>query len=374
MNILIAGPSLEEQGGMGSVQQHIIKGISPYANLKHVVTWDGSSGKPSLWATIMIFSKSVLIFLRELLKTKVDLVHLHVSERGSVARHLILMTIALVFQKPVLLHTHGSEFHLFYNRLPLLAKSLVDWGVQRSFLISLSDSWESWYIEHCSLDPEKSFVLKNPVNFPVEIPQRTNADRVKIVFLGKINQRKGVFDLLHAFSQLQPQLQAQARLIFAGSGDNEELLELARSLDIYSHMNLLGWINTVQRDQLLADASIFLLPSYNEGLPMALLEAMAFGVPPVTTSVGGIPEVVISGVNGIIVNPGDIKNLTEAIATLISQADLRKKMGYQARESVRSLSTENYVKSLLEIYCKITNLEIVPEQYKSIVENKAVNI
>ncbi|ESA37253.1 group 1 glycosyl transferase [Leptolyngbya sp. Heron Island J] len=284
------------------------------------------------------------------------------------------MTIALVFQKPVLLHTHGSEFHLFYNQLPCFLKSIINWGIHKSFLISLSDSWEAWYIEHCGLDPQKSFVLKNPVNFPAEILQRTNADEVKIIFLGKINLRKGVFDLLHAFSQLKPQLQAQTSLIFAGSGDNEELLELARSLDIHSHIKLLGWINAVQRDQLLADASIFILPSYNEGLPMALLEAMAFGVPPVTTPVGGIPEVVIDGINGIIVNPGDIKGLTEAMATLISKADLRNKMGYQARESVRPLSTQNYAQSLFEVYCKITNSKTTVDQHKPSVENESINI
>ncbi len=361
----MAGPSLKERGGMGSVQQHIIKGTSPHANFKHVVTWDGSAGQPSLWATVIVFAKAVPIFLGELLKRNVDLVHLHVSERGSVARNFILMAIALVFRKPILLHTHGCEFHLFYNQLPSFIRYVIDWGIQRSFLISLSDSWESWYIEHCGLNPQRGFVLKNPVNLPSNIPQRNSIDQVKIVFLGKISQRKGVFDLLHAFAQLDPQLQAQSQLIFAGAGADEELLNLAHSLDIHGHVSLLGWINAVQRDQLLIDADIFLLPSYNEGLPMALLEAMAFGVPPITTPVGGIPEVVVNGVNGLIVNPGDIDHLTKAMATLISQVELRQEIGDEARESVRPLSVENYIRSLFDIYCGITKLGVTNKPCQS---------
>ena len=359
IKVLMAGPGLKEQGGMGSVQQHIVSHIQPYADLTHIATWDSSGGVPSSWQRLTVFTQAVLSFLRTLLTQCVDIVHLHVSERGSVVRNFLLMLLAFVFRKPVLLHAHGCEFHIFYDQLPTPFQKIVSWGIQSSFLISLSDSWYTWYQERCGVESSRGFILKNPVEFPKGVERPTAMSQtVELLFLGKLNQRKGIFDILQAFAQLEPELQKRAKLTFAGAGSEYELWEMARELGIDQQISLPGWVDAKQRDQLMLSSDIFLLPSYNEGLPMSLLEAMAWGLPAITTPVGGIPEVIESHDNGILVEPGNVKQLTEAMTLLIAQPELCRKLGAEARETIRPFGVERYINNLLKIYGEVTHLDL----------------
>lgn len=375
IKVLMAGPDLKEQGGMGSVQQHIVNHIQPYADLKHISTWDGSNGVPSMQKKVSVFTQAVLSFLWTLLTEHVDVVHLHISERGSIVRSFVLMLLAKIFRKPVLLHAHGCEFHVFHDELPPFLKKVVNWGIQNSFLISLSDSWYDWYEKHCGMKPSQGFALKNPVEFPQNIERQTvGAQGMEFLFLGKLDQRKGIFDILQAFAQLGPNLQKQIKLTFAGSGNADELLQIAQELEIDQQVSLTGWVNPEQRDQLLLSSDVFLLPSYNEGLPMSLLEAMAWGLPAVTTPVGGIPEVIKDHYNGILIEPGNLKQLTEAMALLATQPKLRKKFGDEARETMRPLSVDRYISSLLEIYHEITNTRSTLTAGVSPAKDKALNV
>jgi glycosyltransferase involved in cell wall biosynthesis len=95
---------------------------------------------------------------------------------------------------------------------------------------------------------------------------------------------------------------------------------------------------------------VFILPSYNEGLPMALLEAMSWGLPVITTPVGGIPELVISGTNGLLVNPGDIAGLSAALQSLVASEQLRLQLGNAARATVMPFEIGKYFSQLASVY------------------------
>ncbi|MDJ0680783.1 MAG: glycosyltransferase [Xenococcaceae cyanobacterium MO_167.B52] len=348
LNVFMFGPSLSEKGGMGAVQRQILNGVSEKVTIKHASTWDGKNN------TFILFTRALIFFLEKLLKGQVDLVHIHVSEGGSVVRKSILALLAFAFSKPVIMHTHGCEFHLFYNKLPRTIKQLLNKVFQNcACLIVLSKSWKNIYIEQCNLKVNQVKVLYNPVAVPQSVYDRTNLDKITFLFLGKINQRKGIFDLLHALAMLPSVTRNKIRAILAGSGEIEKAEALAKELNIESLVEFPGWVNIKQRDDFLAQANVFVLPSYNEGLPMALLEAMSWGLPVVTTPVGGITEVVTHYKTGLLVQPGSIQELAASMQILIDNESLRLSLGNAARKQASLLDTKNYSHELLNLYHSI---------------------
>ena len=112
---------------------------------------------------------------------------------------------------------------------------------------------------------------------------------MQFLYLGRLGQTKGTYDLVNAFAALPEAVRARARLVLAGDGDVEGMRKLAAPSA--SRVRVLSWIDAHERDRLLAASDVFVLPSYAEGVPMSLLEAMAAGLPCITTPVGGIPDV-----------------------------------------------------------------------------------
>ncbi len=354
LNVVMFGPCLSEKGGMGTVQKHIVRSVTQDIKIKHIATWTGSKN------TIVIFLKGLLLFIYKLLRNQVDLIHIHVSERGSFLRKSIIATVAFIFSKPVIMHTHGCEFHIFYDSLPIPLKYLLNKVLQNcACVIVLSESWKQLYQEKCGLSPNKVLVRYNPVVTPEIIPSKVNSEKIVFLILGKVNERKGVFDLLHALSELSPETRKNVELIIAGSGEVDKAIALTKTLDIESLVRFTGWVNYQVRDQLLAEADVFVLPSYNEGLPMALLEAMAWKIPVITTPVGGIPEVIEHNQTGFLVEPGNIKAITASMLSLIEDESLRDKFGKAAYEKASLLDIKNYSKEIHNLYHYLSLGEIL---------------
>lgn len=352
--VIMVGPSLSEQGGMGTVEKLIMNTGYPGFTIKHINTWNGKSSSFKTLHQVKVFTLAFLTLLGYLSQNEVDIVHLHISERGSIVRKGIIALACIVAKKPFILHAHGCEFHEFYEELPPLIQRLINGIFQRSAcLIALSESWRNYYIETCHLSPEKVIVLNNPVILADEWQKDPHPEQLKFVFLGKINKRKGIFDLLTAFANLKPDCRNKVELVLAGTGEVEEAQNLATQLGIQEQVVFPGWIGQQQRDQLLAQSHVMLLPSYNEGLPMAILEAMSWGLPVITTPVGGIPEVIKQGETGLLVNPGNIQELTDAMQSLIENPSLRLSIGLAAYERVKPLSIEHYSDALFKLYDSI---------------------
>lgn len=343
LNIVMLGPSIDEKGGMGAVQQLILTNVRSDVEIRHIFTWDEQSNR------YFVFLKALILFTLRLIRGEVDLVHIHMSEGGSALRKSILAVLAFSFSKPVFMHAHGCEFHLFHARLPQILRQWLNRILQNTVLIVLSESWKRFYVEQCGISSEQITVLPNPVVIPEAVPKRINSNPITIVFLAKINQRKGVYDLLKALAQLPPE-KASIKLIIAGSGELQQAVDLAKALNVESLVEFPGWIDQMQRDKLLAQADIFVLPSYNEGLPMALLEAMSWGLPVITTSVGGIPDLVTHNQTGLLLQPGDIPQLSELLELTIKDERLRLRLGNAAAKRVAPLNLSNYIERLESLY------------------------
>ncbi|MBF2050841.1 MAG: glycosyltransferase family 4 protein [Leptolyngbya sp. IPPAS B-1204] len=364
IRVLMLGAGLDVQGGITSVEKLMLDYAPPELRIHHVPTF----AKGSATRNIAVFLGAIATLIQALSRNQTDLVHIHFSDRGSTFRKLILAFITLCFHKPFILHCHGAAYREFYAQLPRVVKGLIIAGFsQCAKFIALSESWRDFYSKSFHLSPDQMVVLPNPVVLPAEVPDRSQQQTITFVFLGRIGehggaldavrsviafprQDKGAFDLIRAFAALPASVRAQARLVLAGNGDVEQAQTLIADLGLADRAVVHAWVNPTQRDQLLANASVFVLPSYNEGLPMSMLEAMAWELPVIVTPVGGIPEVITSERNGLLVQPGNLTELTEAMKRLIQDYQLRNELGIAARNTVRVLDVKHYMQSMLKLY------------------------
>ena len=346
--VLLMGPDLDQKGGMASVQKLILKEMPVAFDAQHISTHD----EGSLLHRFRVFSAGTAVLLGRLVRNQCDLVHLHVSEKGSVLRKVLLLWLVKAFRKPVIMHTHGCEFPAFHRGLPGWARSLTNVSLrQADCFVTLSDGWRQYYISHCRLDSWRVVTLPNPVEMPPTVADRTVREASSVVnfaFLGRIGQRKGAFDLIQAFAALPNR--EQARLWLAGDGEIAAAKALIDGLGLSASVRLLGWIDETQRSHLLSEADVFVLPSYHEALPMAMLEAMAVALPVISTPVGGIPEFVTDGAEGCLVGPGDVGALSGAMAQLAESGALRRQMGQRGRDRVQSLDIHCYGNILATLY------------------------
>ena len=364
IKVVMLGPSLDQQGGMAGVEKLLVFHSRPeLITMRHISTHE----EGSILRRLQVFVWALIQVFQQFLWGNVDVVHLHVAERGSVLRIGLLAMIATIFRKPMVMHTHGCEFHLFYTDLPRLGQRWISWIFQQcAYVIALSEGWREYYIAACGLAANKVVVMYNPVEIPPEVPARSAVETVRFVFLGRIGQRKGAFDLIRAFAKLPPEQKMRADLTLAGDGEVEQACRLIRELGLQDRIKLVGWINTKQRDQILGQSDVFILPSWNEGLPIALLEAMAWGLPVITTPIGGIPEMVFDQKNGILVTPGNILQITEAMQRLIQDEPLRLAMGKNSRQQVLPLNIDRYHEVLQSIYKSVV---VVPSHF---IDNSSV--
>jgi glycosyltransferase involved in cell wall biosynthesis len=314
-------------------------------NLWHVATMRDVGQVAKAW----VFATAVVRFMR--LLPKADIIHLHFSIGASVWRKSILTAIARLFGTPCVLHAHGGEFHEFFPRLPsLLQRWIVRWlkGSQR--LIVLSESWKRYYLLTFALPEEHVEILPNAIEWPAQVPHRVNKPTTSLLYLGRYQQSKGPLRLVNALRLLPDEVLTKTHLVMAGDGDVESVRREVSAHGLEQRVTVLDWVNAEQRNSLLAGADVFVLPSLNEGLPMSILEAMSWGIPVVTSPVGGIPEVVQDGFNGFLVPPEDIPALANALRRLIEDEPLRLQMGANARVSVEHLDIRRYWEKLEGIY------------------------
>ena len=341
--IVMLGTSPRTMGGIASVVRvYDESGLLGRYGVHYLATHrDGGYA-----AKLSIHGRALLAFVVLLARRRVGLVHVHVSSHASFWRKLTFLAPAMVFQVPFVLHLHGSDFATFFE------DDCGPWRrrvVRRVFdraacVVVLSESWQTW-VRGVSANPWVE-VIHNPVVLPDSSDPQDRED-ARVLALGRLGHRKGTYDLLEAVGRLTSSGH-RVRLRLAGDGELEATASRAAELGV--QIDLLGWIGPEARADELRRATVFALPSYAEGLPMGLLEAMAAGVPAVVTPVGGIPDAVTDGVEGFLVAPGDVDALTDRLARLLEDSALAAAMGKDARTKAESFSAEVTLAKVEAIY------------------------
>lgn len=338
------GPALDAKGGISSVLSSLAReGCFDGYDVRFRSTVDGSKGFVRQLRGISQTSRVAL----EALHSKRGIYHLHVASRGSFYRKALIFAAAKMRGHITVIHLHGAQFHHFAEASGLTTRTLVRWTFSAAdAVLVLSPEWQT-RVREFSGRPD-SRVVPNPVRVPRDA-STTIEDLV--VFLGRLGARKGVYDLLDAIDRLQQSGNRTTCWVIAGDGDTEACAQRARELPAPQMVTLPGWLDRGEVEAALSKANVFCLPSYDEGKPIALLEAMAYGRACVATPVGGVPDLIANEVNGLLVEPGDVASLAGALERCIGDEALRSRLGAAARETVvQTYSVESVSRCLVAIY------------------------
>jgi glycosyltransferase involved in cell wall biosynthesis len=293
-------------------------------------------------------------FLAILATRQASLVHAHVAAHGSFWRKASFLTLARIFRVPTILHLHASQVRDFYERdCGPVQRRIVRHVLQNASTVIVLSKRLQAYVGTIA-PTARTVTIHNFVDDAriEEEVKRTSVERSSTVllFLGEIGHRKGIHDLIRALPEIANSIPG-VRLVAGGSGDIDVVRRRSRELGIEKHVLLPGYVSGPEKFRLLAEAAIYVLPSYNEGVPISILEAMSVGLPIVTTPVGGIPDVIRDGEEGFLVSPGSIDQLARRIIELLGSEDLRKRMGENARRRLRSeYSPEASLGALAALY------------------------
>jgi len=280
------------------------------------------------------FASAVATVLAYGVLQRVAVLHLHMAEYGSVLRKGLLTYLGKALGITVVIHMHGAKFTTMWETASPNRKSAMLAVLRRAdAIIVLGEFWRKYLMDHLDQPAAKVHVVPNgvPDLGPSVVSSAPPGKPVCILFAGQVGQRKGTGDLLDALAR--PNLREFAwHLTVAGGGEVDSHRAKAQQLGIGDRVTFLGWIELNRVSQLMRTAHIFVLPSYQEGLPMAIIEAMASALPVVSTPVGSIPDIVRDGETGLLVPPGDPSALSAAFLRLLESPVLRRQLGASARQ------------------------------------------
>lgn len=301
----------------------------------------GSTGKWRLWSFVQ-----ALIWVVAGRNTY-DVAHINLSSNGSCYRKIVLAWGVRLARRPYLVHLHGSEFREFYARSSSLVQHLCRAMMKHaSTVLVLGRAWQSFVTEEVGCSSDASVILPNAVPGPVELPDRT-ANSGNVLFTGRIGKRKGIPELLEAVRDLPDQESWSLRL--AGDVTDHEVQGMLDRAP--GRVTSLGWLSQTQLRDVLSSSSIFVLPSHAEGLPLSLLDAMAWGLAPIVTEAGSIGDVVVDGEDSLIVKAGSVASIRSALLELIADPALAARLGSAARLKWESgYSISSYRERLDDVY------------------------
>lgn len=342
------GPALEVRGGISAVERLVLEHLPPGIAATHIPTMvEGSKARK-----LAAFARALALAWRRTASR--PLVHIHFASRASTVRKMCLARLALARGCKVVLHAHGGGYQPYWETLSPRARGAVARVLAAAdALIVLGEGWRRFYAA-LGVPPERIAVLPNPVALPAALPPRPRAAPARFVYLGRVCREKGAFDLVDAVARLSRPVRRKLSFVIAGDGEHAALRERIARRRVGDAVEVRDWLARDERDALLAGAEGFVLPSYHEGLPMALLEAMAWGLAPVCTPVGSVPELVEDGASGILTAPGDAAALAGALERLALDAELRARLGAAARERVEPLALERYMERLCGLYEEVS--------------------
>ena len=282
--VLVVAPGMTSRGGIVSVVRlHMSMPLWKEMRCDLLETYDDGGS----WAKVRAACRAYLLAPGKVLRA--DLVHLHLAGELSLLRKLPIVALARFFRKPLLVHVHASSPESLFSATPAWAVRFVLSNADR--VIALSRSWAS--LIGAQVPGTKTCIVPNPVQ--TFTPTRAAGARKPVVlFVGRLEARKGYKTLLQAAAIVLRRF-PDTQFWFAGHGELEAAAAEAERLGIRSSVCLMGWTNSEKTASLYEQASVFCLPSHNEGVPMSVLEAMSHGVPVVCTRVGGLPEFVCCG-------------------------------------------------------------------------------
>lgn len=327
----IAIVGTKARGGIHAViENHIQAGVyDNYARYLIVSHDDGN-----LLKRFYVYFCALFTLFALLVTGKVSICHLHGSHKGSIYRKAVFVAMCKAFHCKVIFHLHGSVFARTYDNAGSFYKAWVRYVLNSADSVFVLSQYWADYVSGISTNTDIQIIN----NFPSPVYENLfnerrfdNCQPVKFLFLGYIGERKGIYDLVDAVALLKQQGVTGFTITVGGNGEIDKLKSLIKTRQLDDYFEVVGWVTGEQKYQLMKQSDLLLLPSHNEGLPIAILEAMSAGLAVLSTTVGGIPEAIPDEESGFLIEPGDTRALANAIATYVTNPTLIQRAAINSR-------------------------------------------
>lgn len=356
MHLTMVGVDPSCLGGISTLSSMLISVFSDMKSLDFAYV--STSNQGSAVSKISMFCRSLFILAHRLKCTHQGIVHIHMADNFSVFRAGVCMRLARLCNQKIIIHVHCDLVNVYSRASRVVRKNISDVLMNSDCIISLG-SYLFELIDLLNIGRNKVFILPNAVKCPAN--NLYNSSSSHVLFLGNVSEGKGVLDLLDAIVLLKDHVPFSITFEICGRdmvGVQEEINR--RKLD-----GLVSYLGVVKPDEVFFSRYMLnILPSHEEAMPISLLEASAFGIPSIVTSVGSIPEIIQDGINGVLVPARDVEKLSGAIYELLIDAEKRNSLSRNIHSTIYlKYSIDTYVSTLLKIYRSLTKKNNVRSGY-----------
>ena len=344
---MMIGTALNTKGGISSlIRDYLHAGIIDKLGIDYFPTHKEGSRLEK----IVFYLKNLIRIMIKMKKYKI--LHIHTASWWSYRRLFIIILLGKIFTRKIIIHLHGAMFHIYYQKANIFEKKIIEFGFNLADkIIVLSDWWREQISKITDLN--RIIVVKNAV-YIKDCKKNIfkNFSRpLNVLFMGRLEGRKGVYDVLDAAEKLSPK---EVVISLCGDGEISNVKKKVEEKGIGKWVKIMGWIDGKRKELMFKKAHIFLLPSYNEGLPMSILEALAYGIPVISTPVGGIPEAIRDGQNGFLIPPGCHDLIVDTLRKIANNPELWKQLSLNARKTYKEKFDMKYIEyKLRQVYSEL---------------------
>lgn len=354
---------------MFKVADYMIQSQSPgsvaEAERAHLIPLDTRGGGAAAMSALVL-TKALVRILAGRASGRLAGVHVNMAERLSMYRKCVVVLAARALGVPVVLHLHAAQLHHIFKTLPGPVQAFV----RKAFacatrVVVLGKASQEFVIHTLKVPADRVEIINNgvPASTVERQPLSATSDRRRLFFLGNLSERKGVTDLLQALARSQLAKSGRVEAVFAGGGDVEVYNAKAKALGVDGFTRFVGWANQQQAAQWMASADALALPSYDEGLPLVILEALGHGVAVICTPVGEIPHNLHDGQDAHFVAPGNVEQIAEAIDRVLGDDAYRRKLEAGGRALFNSgFSLDHYADSIARVHLQCFGAAARPVQ------------
>lgn len=365
--VLMVGPVPPPFGGIASVIQDIVESDlkKDYAFEIFQGTFPYPARPVGKFGTTLVRLRHYATFAGRVLRGGYDLVHIQASG-SAFFRNAVFCLIARILGRRVLFHLHGTDWDRFYVDAGTMKQRLVRWTFRLPNAIIVL--YSKWADEIRSLPGSAPVTVVRNFVHDAEPPAESATNDIRerlgidpsafvVLMVGSVGWRKGVFDILKAVPTMVREA-PDITVVLAGGeedpGEMQQIRSIVASENLGSHVRVLGEITRTEVPALLSTADLFLLPSYIEGMPISIIEALRSRVPVVSTTVGGIPDMMDHGISGILIEPGNPDLIAGEVLRLRNDDELRLSIGAAGRRAFETrFEFSQGIDEIRAVYCSL---------------------
>lgn len=343
-SVLMIGPDRSVHGGIsGVVNMYYDAGFDKEIQLRYIGTMKEGSKLKKLLVAFGAYLRFILLL------HKCDIVHVNVASDASFVRKEIFIRTAHKFGKKLVIHQHGGDFKNWYmSRSPKRQKEIRKTLDMGECLLALSPELSEFFGE--ILESQRIILFPNSIEIKEKNTEKDYSSH-EMLFLGRICNTKGIRELFEIMPDVVNKY-PDTILYLGGIFEDPGLEDEAKRLE--PNVQFLGWLGSEEKEKYLQKCPIFILPTYFEGQPVSVIEAMAACSCIITCNVGGIPMMLDNNENGIMVEPQNAQMLRQAVLEILDDTERKKRLGQTAYDkAAHDYDISSSIKELLNIYGEI---------------------